>query len=1513
MKRVIVSVLVILSLLSFADNLFAKKKTNSSNAFDAKNSNFFQFFGIRNEQDNKTINTQTSGNWTKDRARTVTGGQAQGMFSAPPLALEKFRGTGIKKENFSGQSGILQYWLEAPGRVNVHQRFSFGPWARYGKITKAMTWDVEGYVIGGYTKTTKQKAQYKGSYRQIIEEWDKEISAWKVISDRANASGGKAGFDREGIFRVSIGIKNTLFRKAPKYFTVMVVDPSKNRAGKEIIHKIKVKCPGKAIGGITIYGKKIKTKRKVGNCFLPMPGQYRFLASAQKAKVKWEVNGSRATKATGDFKPYRMANWILRDNRSGVILETLKNKEAYSFDADHWRDGSYRLEAHLDSGDQGHSITSMTVKPDIVYIKVYDCGEGKYEELTFPNVSSTDSKPPEKKIVDLDLGTTPPLATLDGGLDDIKFIVPPGLKIVDGMNHPGDTPDVPVKFDACSHILQQIRHRTKQLQKGSDRPFKLMQELFRNPEKYSKLEKEYHQAWNDFVKKVKKSREPFKPLSLQYTKLIMLANQNRLVVSEADQKKYRPMQKDGSPSIIGRGIPLGFFVFGKKQIELAKKLKNQQKDLYTKWMKTRNALKAELPKLKKELEVVNKKQEKLYKRLIEIKSTHDSAKQTLADLYYSGQYEHCLGKSSALSMSGGGAIDGSAKALPGMNIEIPQPQQLIPGQIDMSVPKPLHKIQNLKLKEDGSRQLKQDRKLLMSLVEAKRLKYMAESGTWSNWLGNKALWLLKPTGLDQVIINTAAGKSCKEIIADSASVLGERYSTVGRFLKRQVAEKSINQLSDDNMKLFDAIGKAVKGMPEAFQMQYAQAIRVHLDVMPQLEKTYDRLLKLGDSTQDDQKALAILTEQDRLWDDVEEGKSAIEGVILDIATANCLKGIGKSASGKVLTKYGGSALSKTAQTQAKNAISKFLAKTSKYSGKLQSAGRKAMIETAQNALNKELKNIGGSAAVEFGKKQILQDTIKRTIKENLERTSELAASEGKRKALEIKLKNVEKMVKNGKLPKEAGEKLIQSMKNQIDSADEFKRAVNNLNESFAKDIENVTKIKDKVKKASKDLDADQKQLSKKMDEGLNNYRKIVDGKLPSKEPIKTGQVIKNDELGRELGSGGVGEVFEYKINGSDDLVAKKFKNRDPDIRQAQLDDEVKGFKIMRELGIPHNEAVGTGVIRKPGLFGETDEVHALIKKRYKANELPIDELIKKRSKIRKLQGWNKSNLTRLEQIEMLDYYHRASSKGVIFADPNPGNLLKKADGTGGISFSAGEGGSVFKITNSGQLTQEVGNTSLLPESAGKVLSPELARKVQSALLTVDTGIINPKNHFDVLQASNKLVEELTPAMGKEAAEKVIADIVNTGFSFKELNIGNHIDSDILNAFKSPETWAKTRSSIRKAAVLKNADKYIGVGAKESLETLNKSINKSKNAVKLLEKQKANIINAVTPDYNSKMGQLLNSSRKATQDAINSVNDELIKTISSKNTGFIGNSMGTKLKVFNDIGSQIKSSDNRRIK
>ena len=131
-------------------------------------SNNFGFFGIQNTQTTTVDTKQTP-------SKIYAGGSDTGMKAPCPPVSEKFRGDGIKGDDYSGQSGILQYWLEGKGTLQVRQTISFGPWVRLGKITKPMVWGVNGYIQGGYTKTTNQRTLYKGSYQQFIEKWNDEL------------------------------------------------------------------------------------------------------------------------------------------------------------------------------------------------------------------------------------------------------------------------------------------------------------------------------------------------------------------------------------------------------------------------------------------------------------------------------------------------------------------------------------------------------------------------------------------------------------------------------------------------------------------------------------------------------------------------------------------------------------------------------------------------------------------------------------------------------------------------------------------------------------------------------------------------------------------------------------------------------------------------------------------------------------------------------------------------------------------------------------------------------------------------------------------------------------------------------------------------------------------------------------------------------------------------------------------------------------------------------------------
>jgi hypothetical protein len=1078
------------------------------------------------------------------------GGEDPTGFNAPPPIMDE-RSGGLKKDEMSGGARILNYWLTVPGDVRIGQTFDYGPWANYGYVEKAMMWDVNGYVMGGYTKTTAENVRITTPYRLYIEKWDRELSVWNKISDQPSATGGQAGFREQGHYRLTVLPAGTAFKLAPQYRTVTVTDPKLDRKGSLIYYEITTKLPAPYSGlGMTISGKGKPQKLQAGSDeWRPDCGQYTIDALARQGVVDWESSGARMMKSSEKPEYYKDAAWVLR-GADGNTLSKRDKAESYLFDANYWGDGQYSLETHLAEGDQGRGIQTMPVQPAITYITVHDCGKGKnvIPEPVTKAFEGSDSKKETVNISDID-----PNKFVQLGANNVKQVpqAPPVALL--NPNLPNDTPNPPALICRdCPKLQQQISHRNKQLQIPCDPPGILMEQMLKAPKRYDDMEKDYAREWDAAVTKIQALREPFTKLILVYKKMIETAYKEGLVISAEDQKNYKPMDKDGNPSVVGKGIPVGYCVFDKEQVKLVNQLREEQKKLYEDWLQLRLAAEKRIPELKKELDAANERFNDYYKALGEMRSDLGRIQTSLSDMYYSGKYEHCLGGGGERTSQNyeivgddGKKERGAAWGLPGMNLQLPEAKKKKIDTADLKVPKPLHEMQPLKLKWDGIRQLEIDSKLLASLAEASRLQYEAEYGSWSNWVKSKLLWLgnlaveiekynplIAPVGyMANFISNVNSGLPMEQAInqayQESYGAMGDAAKTAGAWMYDGFFSKPFNEQVQMTNKLtldyisgkvaYDVVSKVFEGLGD----DVAKYVYARNDVLKEIEKNMDELNDLdkeGNTQEANSKRLALNMRQIELWKKMEEGGEAMDNLILTAGTSATALGIGKIVSDPKV---------------ALNGIREFLKEGVAISKKLGlAAGEKATL-AARSGYIDDMAKAGQGVS------------------------SEAAAA----------VREAEKSVTT------AGAQLDDAMRLQ------------------------------------KEAD---KQLADKLDDAVAKKQEKIAGMDPPgqwEKPKDTHNVTgaQIDHAG-ELGSGATGTVRDL----GDGRAVKIFNKGTPEQRAAKFKDEVDGLSTLRDEHVPHIPAESVGMAKVSGTEIRPTDTPVIIKNKFTANQSTLSNVIDKR-------------------------------------------------------------------------------------------------------------------------------------------------------------------------------------------------------------------------------------------------------------------------------------------------------------
>ena len=1275
-------------------------------------------FGIQDTKNTKSVNQPTPGNWTKDRARVVQGGADPTGFWAPP-PISDFRSEGIHKNTPSTGNEVLNFWINVPGDINVGQTFDYGPYANYGTVEKAMVWDVNGYVMGGYTKTYSSKVKLRDKHKLVIEKWDPELSIWDKISER-DSSTGTAGFNEQGYYRLTVALYRAAFRLAPQYGTVLVVDPRFERKGSEIYYNISTKLPSPYSGlGMTIsgHGKRQQYKGDAQG-WRPECGKYEVRSWAKKGVVEWESSGSQKIRPTSEGY-YEPASWILRGN-DGSILWKNEQRGSFVFDADYWGDGKYTLETYLAKGHQGQGIQNMPAKHCTTYITVYECGKSLHkppatEQKTFEGDTA-------KTTTDIPNMDANKFAQIDG--NNLKQV--PHIPPFDVVNHnlPKDTPNPPAEICRdCPKLQRQISHRTKQLQIQCDAPGNLMEQMLKAPKRYDDMEKDLAKEWNAILTKIQGVKNPFTKLAFEYAQLIMKASKANLIISAKDQKNYRPTDKFGNPSVVGYGIPNGYCVFDKAGVALANQLRADQKRIYNEWARLRQEAERNLAGLKKEIGTANERFGDYFTALLDMRKDLSKMQTSLSDMYYSGKYEHCLGGGGertsgnyTITQADGKKVQGAAWGLPGMNIQLPEPKK---KQIDpaiVNVPKPLHEIQPLKIKWDGIKQLETDRKLMESLAEAKRLQYEAEYGSWTNWVGSKMMWVAEfsmeiqkynpvtaPLGaiktyFDNISSGMPMDKALEKAYNESWGPVAGAAKDVGTSIYEAIAVKPFHE----TMKNMDAAGSAmIELIPKIFEGlgdDVAKYIHANNDVLKEIEQDMDQLNELhkyGDTPEANTQRLAIYMKQMDQWKKMEEGGKAMDNIIMTVATSNSALSLSKAVAGKAEVALGG---------------------------------------------------------------------LKKFIQEGMLQSKNLGLAVGEKAVLGAKAAYLDDMAKAGNMVSDKVDDVIKNARDTVKSGG------SQIDDALRAQQEATKKLADKLDDA----------VALKQDE-------IAKINQPSKwDPIKQNVDVPGDQIKNagNIGSGTTGTVKDL----GDGRVAKVFDKGNAQNQISKFQDEMEGLQNLRDADIPHIKAESGGTVKIKG-----SDTPVIVKEKFTANQSTIGDIV---------DGSSGRKMTRQEMIEALDFYDKAAKKGVVFGDPNSGNLVKEMLPDGNYRMLATEGGSVAKIAD--------------PKKAREMMTEILTKPVDTAK-KLDTALDDMAKAFE--------------RIGGDDGFNTFSKFVDNGFTLSDTNIAKHIDKDLLEAFKNPAAWEKTVKDARRASALASQGQYLDDAARASVNTAQQSLQSANQTVK----------------------------------------------------------------------------------
>jgi hypothetical protein len=245
-------------------------------------------------------------------------------------------------------------------------------------------------------------------------------------------------------------------------------------------------------------------------------------------------------------------------------------------------------------------------------------------------------------------------------------------------------------------------------------------------------------------------------------------------------------------------------------------------------------------------------------------------------------------------------------------------------------------------------------------------------------------------------------------------------------------------------------------------------------------------------------------------------------------------------------------------------------------------------------------------------------------------------------------------------------------------------------------------------------------------------------------------------------------------------------------------DEAAGLLTMKDADIPHIKTTGQG----------STKMQVMTNEGVKEINVPTFEKVKFAQNQETLQAVMKAEnrqMTRQEMIEALEYYNKAAQKGVVFLDPNSGNLVKEMLPDGNVRYLATEGGSVYKASN--------------------------AKDARAMMVEMFTAPVSK----DATGTTHKLAtlvdySERFSKIGGEKAVDLLGKASDFGVSFSDSNIAKHIDKELLEAFKDPSKWDKVVQDARRANALANKSRFFDDAGREAVNSMQESVQQSQQAI-----------------------------------------------------------------------------------
>ncbi len=1205
-------------------------------------------------------------------------------------------------------TGILSFYLKTPARSNVKVSFDFGPWARYGFVKEVFVRDVNGNVSGGKVEQDDKDIRISKPYRLYVEKLNPNYGTWERFADHPAHSGGRISFPVEGYYRLTVlPNEQTVYSLSPQSATVLVLDPALNRDGQTIYHRIFVNPPRGSGSGTAI-----------------------------------SVNGNDFPKRDyGQGFERRCPSYAFSATAARGIVKTETDMTRQMKSTEEPRpygQGSWVLRAY--EGKAG-STTLKTQKGGETF--TFDAnywGDGRYElevhlaeqhqaqglqqlsvppgsmGITVSNCGAGSYKPPE-----------PELKTFEGEKKKKCEVV---VGASDEQGAAANQPDKTICIEANAFQQKAMAQLNNQNElKFVDQP-----------------------APVDIVRHDVPKDTPDVP--------VQISNDCPDLLRQIAARETQITIPCDEPVDLMRHL-----------LQLPKMYEDYQSRFADQWEKALRDVQG----FYNSVPIIKLVQE--YQQLVKTAYANDlimsEADRQRYDSYRMGETGIPLSLGNGIAPTAAVFDTGKVALLNQLRAE----QQRIYTEYGNARRKLEADIQGLKVTVEQHNKVLETRYGELVQIRAalgkgqNALNNMYNSGTFEHCLG--------------MGLKTSANYTIT--FDDGRQQQGAAWALPGMNLI--LPEPKKQQIPLDGLtvpdKLPDPLRFKVDGIRQAQQDRktaeaLAEAARVAFEVengswlnwagswcswllQPTGIDTVLESIAAGNSVADSLSAAGVAL-YDRYGAVVGGVASGVGGVYDSIvnrpmvevmaqmdAISNVLnpgklvpavfEGLGDDVAKFIRSKEVLKEIESLMDEQARLGTSpQANVRALEIANRINALWKE--MEAGSKAMNNIIMTIATSTTVLKGAEAIagtkplaaLQgyiDDVARQLSASQKASSATASAIVQRAELEANIARLE-------AARESGQVLGSQVDEALAAAREaLKRTGGSLDDAIAANQQAVKQLSDKLDEAVKTRQAQLEALAR-----------------PSAAPASVVTVAPESISGGNiLGTGAAGQVKDV----GDGAIAKVFKNKE------LFDDELAGLKNLSDAGIAHVPATQAGLVNL-GDSVVTNNKNVIIKPKFTETQVPLQDVLDSRAGTGRV-------LTRQEQIEALEFYSNAAKKGIVFGDPNSGNLLKETLPDGSFRYLAVEGGSIAKV------------------------DPDQARTMMKA-------IFDPSLVPDNANVMNKGIA-LSEAFAGAGAEEIAGKFFNTGFSMADGNIAKHIDPDLLKKFltSSPAEWDELVNGARRAQVL----------------------------------------------------------------------------------------------------------------